>query len=60
MAKRARSGKLSGAISNRVQVFNPVTKRYVKIDTERSRIVDHKKSPGPWKHVRDISSYRRR
>jgi len=52
MAKRDESGKLKGAISNRVQVLNPVTKRYVKIDTERGRIVDHKKSPGPYKNVR--------
>ncbi len=52
MAKRTKSGKLSGAISNRVQVLNPVTKRYVKIDTERGRIIEHKKSPGPYKNVR--------
>jgi len=52
MAKRAKSGRLKGAISKRVQVLNPVTKRYVKIDTERGRIVDHKKSPGPYKNVR--------
>jgi hypothetical protein len=52
MAKRDESGKLKGAISNRVQVLNPVTKRYVKIDTERGRIVDHKKSPGPYKNIR--------
>ena len=52
MAKRDSSGKLQGAISKRVQVFNPVTKRYVKIDTERVRIIDHKRSPGPYKHVR--------
>jgi hypothetical protein len=52
MAKRDKSGKLRGAISNRVQVLNPVTKRYVKIDTARGRIIDHKKSPGPYKRVR--------
>ena len=53
MAKRDRvSGKLRGAISNRMQVLNPVTKRYVKIDTSRGRIVEHKKSPGPYKNIR--------
>ena len=52
MAKRDRSGKLKGPISKRIQVLNPVTKRYVKIDTDRGRIIDHKKSPGPYKSVR--------
>lgn len=52
MAKRDRSGKLKGAISKRVQVLNPITKRYVKIDTDRGRIINHKKSPGPYKHIR--------
>ena len=52
MAKRDRAGRLRGAVSKRIQVLNPVTKRYVKIDTERGRIVDHKKSPGPYKNVR--------
>jgi len=52
MARRDRSGRLRGAISKRVQVLNPVTKRYVKIDTERGRIINHKKSPGPYKNVR--------
>jgi len=52
MAKRGKSGKLKGAISKRVQVLNPVTKRYVKIDTDRGRIIEHKKSPGPYKSIR--------
>ncbi len=52
MAKRDSSGKLRGPISKRVQAENPVTKRWVKIDTETGRIVDHKKSPGPYKSVR--------
>ncbi len=52
MAKRTKSGELRGAISKRIQVLNPVTKRYVKIDTERGRIIDQKKSPGPYKSVR--------
>lgn len=52
MAKRDKSGKLRGAISKRMQVLNPVTKRYVLIDTDRGRIVKNKKSPGPYKNVR--------
>ena len=52
MAKRDSSGKLKGAITNRAQALNPVTKRYVKIDTARGRIIEHKKSPGPYKNIR--------
>jgi hypothetical protein len=54
MAKRDSSGKLRGSISKRVQIKNPVTKRYVKINTETNRIIDHKKSPGPYKNVRRL------
>lgn len=54
MAKRSGSGSLKGAITNRKQVLNPVTKRYVKIDTETGKIIDHKKSPGPYKNVRKV------
>lgn len=41
-----------GAVKDRVQVFNPVTKRWVKLDTKTGRIVDHKKTPEPYKGVR--------
>ncbi|SMD36225.1 hypothetical protein SAMN04488029_2782 [Reichenbachiella faecimaris] len=34
-----------------VQVKNPKTGRYVKIDREKGRIVAHKKSDGPFKNV---------
>ncbi len=34
-----------------VQVKNPKTDRYVKIDRSRGRIVDHKKSAGPYKNI---------
>jgi hypothetical protein len=37
--------------SGRVQVKNPVTNRWVKLDTRTGRIVDTKKSPGPYKDV---------
>jgi glutamate dehydrogenase/leucine dehydrogenase len=35
-----------------VQVHNPKTDRYVKIDRTQGRIVSHKRSPGPYKGVR--------
>jgi hypothetical protein len=34
-----------------VQVKNPVTNRWVKLDTRTGRVVDTKKSPGPYKDV---------
>lgn len=34
-----------------VQVKNPKTKRYVKIDRTAGKIVSHKKSSGPYKGV---------
>ncbi len=34
-----------------VQVKNPKTGKYVKIDREKGRIVAHKKSDGPYKGV---------
>ena len=35
-----------------VQVLNPITKRYVKIDKKLGCIVGHKKSPGPYKGIK--------
>jgi len=51
MAKQTSSGK-TGEVKGRVQVKNPVTNRWVKIDTNSGRIVDHKKTTGPYKGVR--------
>lgn len=34
-----------------VQVLNPRTGRYVKIDRSIGRIIAHKKTPGPYKNV---------
>jgi hypothetical protein len=34
-----------------VQVKNPKTNRYVKIDRSQGKILDHKKSEGPYKNV---------
>jgi len=49
MAKRDKYGGVKGAIFERVQAKNPVTNRWIKIDTRTGRIIDHKKSPGPYK-----------
>lgn len=34
-----------------VQIRNPRTDRYVKIDREKGRIIGEKRTPGPWKGV---------
>ena len=34
-----------------VQVKNPRTDRYVKIDRTAGKIVDHKKTAGPYKNI---------
>ena len=36
---------------SRIQVKNPVTKQWVKLDTKTGRIVDSKKSSGPYKGI---------
>ncbi len=51
MATNTGADHRKGAVKERVQVLNPVTKRWVKLDTRTGRIVDHKKSPGPYKGV---------
>lgn len=52
MATRSKSGKLQGQVSKRVQALNPVTGKWVKINTQTGRIVSHKKTTGPYKNVR--------
>ena len=52
MATNTNKGTRKGAVKNRVQVLNPVTKRWVKLDTTTGRIIDHKKTAGPYKGVR--------
>ncbi len=52
MAKRDNRGELKGAVSNRVQVKNPITSRWVKFDTTSGKIIEHKSTPGPYKGVR--------
>lgn len=53
MATNTKNGR-KGAVKNRVQVKNPLTERWVKLDTKTGRIVDHKKTPGPYKGVRKM------
>ena len=55
MAESTGSGGPKRAFKQRIQMLNPVTKRYVKIDTHTGRIIDQKKSPGPYKGVREFS-----
>ena len=43
-----------------VQVKNPRSGRYVKIDKSAGRIVSHKKSPGPYKGVRVVKARSKR
>ena len=50
MAKTGKQAK-TGTVRSRVQVKNPVTDRWVKIDTQTGRIIDHKRTPGPYKGV---------
>jgi hypothetical protein len=56
MAKNTGAGSRKGAVKERVQALNPVTKRYVKIDTGTGRIIDHKKTAGPYKGVREVAA----
>jgi hypothetical protein len=51
MATNTDKGFRTGAVKERVQVQNPVTKRWVKIDTKSGQIVDVKKTPGPFKGI---------
>ena len=54
VAKNTGDGSRKGAVKERVQAMNPVTNRYVKIDTQTGRILDHKKSAGPYKGIREV------
>ena len=52
MAVNTGQNHRKGTVKDRVQVLNPVTKRWVKLDTRTGRILDHKKTPGPYKGIR--------
>jgi hypothetical protein len=51
MAKNTGDSYRRGAVKERVQIQNPVTGRWMKIDTSTGRIIEEKKSPGPYKGV---------
>jgi glutamate dehydrogenase/leucine dehydrogenase len=51
MARNTKEGRV-GAVRDRIQVKNPVTGRWVKIDTRTGKIVEHKKTAGPYKGIR--------
>ena len=59
MAINTGSDSRKGAVKDRVQALNPVTKRYVKIDTSTGRIIDHKSTAGPYKGVREVTTKQR-
>jgi hypothetical protein len=54
VAKNTGTGSRKGAVSGRVQALNPVTRRYVKIDTTTGKIMAHKKTSGPFKGVKEV------
>jgi hypothetical protein len=48
----AGDGHRNGAVRGRSQVFNPVTQRWTKRDTETGRFIDQKADGKPFKGVR--------
>ena len=54
MAKNGISGdnRRYGAVKQRSQTFNPVTKQWVKRDTATGRFIDVKQDDAPFKGVR--------
>jgi len=55
MTRSSGEAKKTGNVKNRLQALNPVTGRYVKIDKETGRIIDQKKSPGPYKGIKILT-----
>lgn len=55
MGKNTGHSTRTGAVKELAQARNPITDRYVKIDTSTGRIIDQKKTPGPYKGVKDIT-----
>ncbi len=52
MAKNIGKGYRRGAIDNRTQVFNPVTKQWVKRNSHTGRFLNVKQDGKPFKGVR--------
>jgi hypothetical protein len=58
MTKTNTEGEASrtrGMAASRGQIRNPITDRYVKVDTVTGRILDSKKTPGPYKGIRELT-----
>lgn len=54
VAKNTDEGYRKGAVKARAQLLNPVTGRYVKIDTNTGRIIEEKRTEGPYKGIREV------
>lgn len=52
MGKNTGHGWRRGAVRRREQVYNPVTKRWVKVDTKTGQFMDVKSDSGKFKGVR--------
>lgn len=51
MATNTGEDSRKGAVSGRVQVLNPRTDKWVKLDTTTGRILNQKKTRGPYKGI---------
>ncbi len=56
MAKNTGEGARRGSATKRVQIQNPITGTFIKLDTDTGRVVEQKKSPGPFKGVRILKT----
>ena len=55
MATNRGDGSRRGAVKDRAQLKNPITGNFIKLDTSTGRILEEKKTPGPYKGVRNLS-----
>ena len=46
------AGKIKKMKKDRVQLKNPITKRWVKVDTKLGRIIAHKRTFGSYKNIK--------
>lgn len=52
MAKNIGDAARKESVTKRVQIQNPITGTFIKLDTDTGRVVEQKKSPGPFRGVR--------
>jgi hypothetical protein len=52
MAKNTRKGYREGEVRDRSQVFNPVTKKWTKRDSDTGEFMDVKEDGQPFKGIR--------